>query len=127
MFKNIGKKMKVLAQILFWLGIIGCVISLIAIVLLSLWGETSDTVGSSFFKSLMTLCGSFLLYGFATVIETLSSMEAGMKELNAMLKANNRNGGKEADTKENGTDSTGSLRFSVGDAEFTTSLKFPKK
>lgn len=127
MFKNIGKKMKVLAQILFWLGIIGCVILLIAFVLLSLLGGTPDGVDSALLESLMTLCGSFLLYGFATVIETLSSMEAGMKELNAMLKANNRNGGKEADTKENGTDSTGSLRFSVGDAEITTSLKFPKK
>ena len=68
MFNNIGSKIKTLAQVVCWLGIVICVI--VGIVLMS---QDEETVGIGLvvmiFGSLFSWIGSFMTYGFGQLIE----------------------------------------------------------
>ena len=68
MFNNIGGKIKILAQVVFWLGII--VSFLVGIILIN---QDENTVLIGFLVlvlgSLFSLIGSFMTYGFGQLIE----------------------------------------------------------
>ena len=71
MFDNIGGKIKTLAQVICWIGIIASVIWAI-----SLWSQNSryyNTIGLGFGVlvggSLSSWLGSFFMYGFGELIE----------------------------------------------------------
>ena len=68
MFNNIGGKIKILAQVVFWLGI--TVSFLVGIILIS---QDENTVLIGFLVlvlgSLFSLIGSFMTYGFGQLIE----------------------------------------------------------
>ena len=68
MFDNIGSKIKGLASIITWIGII---ISVILGIVLMCLGKTFVIVGLCvlFFGALMSWISSFLLYGFGELIE----------------------------------------------------------
>lgn len=73
MFDNIGSKIKTLAKVLTWLGIIGSCISGIL-----LMAEDEDLIAAGLliiiFGSLISWGGSFLLYGFGQLIENSDRM-----------------------------------------------------
>lgn len=68
MFNNIGSKIKTLAQVVCWLGIVICVI--VGIVLMA---QDEETVGIGLvvmiFGSLFSWIGSFMTYGFGQLVE----------------------------------------------------------
>lgn len=68
MFENIGNKIKTLAKVLCWIGIIVSVI--VAIVL---FASDDDLVGIGFLVliggSLISWIGSFVLFGFGQLVE----------------------------------------------------------
>ena len=75
MFNNIGSKIKTLAQVLTWIGIIGSSIS--GIVLMA---EDEDLIAAGLltiiFGCLFSWVGSFLLYGFGQLVENSDRIAA---------------------------------------------------
>ena len=75
MFDNIGGKIKALAKVLCWLGIIASVISGIAIIVMASQNRYSS--GTGVVSGLLTIVlgclgswiGSFFTYGFGQLIE----------------------------------------------------------
>ena len=68
MFDNIGGKIKTLAKVVCWIGIIACIITGIVLMAtnddLVLAGILTAVVGS-----LLSWVGSFILYGFGQLVE----------------------------------------------------------
>ena len=89
MFKNIGKKIKVLAKVLCWIGIICSILIGLAIILLS-FTETVDVPGTEVSVSgvggliagivfivlgvLISWIGSFTTYGFGELIDNVKKI-----------------------------------------------------
>ena len=92
MFNNIGRKIKTLAKVLCWLGIIASVISGIAMVLTGVdaeLGGAAAVVGGIVMMvvgSLVSWIGSFCMYGFGQLVEnsdirTRVALQQSKKEL----------------------------------------------
>lgn len=88
MFENIGEKIKALAQIACWIGILFCVVY--GIIVMAAPYETMDSMEvrnaaaiSGFciiiFGSLASWIGSFLLYGLGQLIENSDIIVAELK------------------------------------------------
>ena len=89
MFKNIGKKIKVLAKVLCWIGIVCSVLIGLAIILLSFM-ETVEVPGTEVsvsgvgglvvgilfivFGVLISWIGSFTTYGFGELVENVKKI-----------------------------------------------------
>ena len=68
MFKNIGGKIKALAKVICWIGIIGSVLAGIGMMVadedMIVYGLLIMPIGA-----LMSWIGSFMLYGFGELVE----------------------------------------------------------
>ena len=73
MFDNIGGKIKTLAKVVCWIGIIACIIT--GIVLMAT-GEDSILVGilTAVVGSLLSWVSSFVLYGFGQLVENSDTL-----------------------------------------------------
>ncbi len=73
MFTNIGKKIKVLAMVIAWMGIIGSVIG--GVVLMD---EADEALGLlvMLVGALMSWIGSFFMYGFGQLIDNTDKLVA---------------------------------------------------
>ena len=73
MFNNIGKKIKILASVIFWIGIIVGAIGFIVMLAFGLVEEEELFIGLSFAVLVVvgfgSWIGSFFLYGFGQLIE----------------------------------------------------------
>ena len=73
MFNNIGIKIKILASVIFWIGIIVGAIGFIVMLAFGLVEEEELFIGLSFAVLLVvgfgSWIGSFFLYGFGQLIE----------------------------------------------------------
>ncbi|MBO4692915.1 MAG: magnesium transporter [Clostridia bacterium] len=89
MFSNIGKKIKKLATVLCWLGII---ISIVCGIVA--WVAADDEIGALIFLvvavagSLLSWISSFVLYGFGELIDKVTDIEY---RLNPVRTQNNQN------------------------------------
>ena len=99
MFKNIGKKIKVLAKVLCWIGIIGGIISGISLIVVGAKGTgiAMDYYGSTSFVSgaalivvgvvmlillpLLSWVSSFILYGFGEMVDNTSDVKQSNEEI----------------------------------------------
>lgn len=81
MYNNIGGKIKMLARVLAWIGIIACFI--IGIVLIS---NDEDTVFIGFLTmilgSLVSWVSSFVLYGFGELVENSDILVSNKNKIN---------------------------------------------
>lgn len=78
MFTNIGDKIKNLASVLAWLGIIGSIIG--GIVMIAVGLESSEIFVlfgflTAIAGSLVSWIGSFLLYGFGELIDRVAQID----------------------------------------------------
>ena len=84
MFDNIGDKIKVLAQVICWVGIFASVITGFMLM------TQDDTLLLGFlvilFGSLGSWIGSFMIYGFGQLIENADALVALSARTNEMLK-----------------------------------------
>ena len=95
MFDNIGGKLKALAKVLCWIGMIISVISGLAAMF-------STRNGAGFFGGLIAIVigcllswiGSFFTYGFGQLIENTESMNYKMGELDKKLEKLGQDTGK---------------------------------
>ena len=86
MFDNIGKKIKILAKVVCWLGITASGITAIRI-----WGK-SNWFQNTFLNGLTVLvlgclaawAGSFLMYGFGELLERTVSIDTILRKANGM-------------------------------------------
>ncbi len=80
MFDNIGEKIKTLATVSCWIGIVA---SFLGSIVLLLGGELLTALLTAVSGPLASWVGSFVLYGFGDLIETnrmiLSKLESGEK------------------------------------------------
>lgn len=99
MFNNIGKKIKTLAKIICWIGIIGGLAAGLALIALGAAGSgiTVENNGSTAFVSglvliivgivlmvvlpLLAWVSSFTLYGFGEMVESTSEIRQSNEEL----------------------------------------------
>ncbi len=82
MYNNIGKKIKVLAKVLAWIGIAASVISGLGMIIVSSRaGGAMSLIGilTMVLGSLLSWVSSFVLYGFGEIVEN-SALIAGKKE-----------------------------------------------
>ena len=81
MFNNIGGKIKALAKIICWIGIICCIILAILYAY-----QARNTYGYivaaviAIFGSLASWIGSFLLYGFGELVDNSAKIEANTRK-----------------------------------------------
>ncbi|MBR4120296.1 MAG: hypothetical protein IKT95_00910 [Spirochaetales bacterium] len=78
MFENIGGKIKGLAKVICWIGIICCVI--IGIIAIS---EDDGLAGVIIIVagSLLSWVGSFVLYGFGELVENSSAIRSDLSQM----------------------------------------------
>lgn len=69
MFDNIGSKIKTLASVICWLGIIGCVLCGIALMIAIRRFGFLIGLFIIIFGSLFSWISSFVLYGFGEIVE----------------------------------------------------------
>ena len=87
MFDNIGRKIKGLATFKCWIGIIACVITGIGMIVSAFHGRYTDSemlwmgIGVGVVGSLLSWVGSFVLYGFGTLVENSENLSQISKEL----------------------------------------------
>ena len=99
MFTNIGKKIKVLAKVLCWIGIIGGIISGISLIAVGASGAgfSAGYYGSSSFVGggaliavgvvmlillpLLAWVSSFVLYGFGEMVDSTSDIKQSNEEI----------------------------------------------
>lgn len=82
MYSNIGKKIKVLAKVLAWIGIAASVISGLGMMIASSRaGDAMAFIGflTMILGSLLSWVSSFVLYGFGELVEN-SAVIAGKKK-----------------------------------------------
>lgn len=83
MFKNIGKKIKILAKVVCWIGIIASVIMGLIIMF-----DAYSLVGGLFAAAVGALSswiGSFLLYGFGELVDNTSEIAKKLDMKNESL------------------------------------------
>lgn len=87
MFSNIGRKIKITAKVLCWIGIIISVVSglgMIAAGFSGLWTLTGSVVtilggiGTALLGSLLSWVGSFLMVGFGELVENSAIIAANV-------------------------------------------------
>lgn len=99
MFKNIGKKIKTLAKVVCWLGIIGGIISGLSLIAVGAAGSgiIVNANGSASFVGGMALIiagvillvllpllawvSSFMLYGFGDMVDNVSELKQSNEEM----------------------------------------------
>ena len=99
MFTNIGKKIKVFAKVLCWIGIIGGIISGLSLIVVGAKGAgiTTNYYGSSSFVGgtalivagvvllillpLLAWASSFVLYGFGEMVDSTSDIKQSNEEI----------------------------------------------
>ena len=99
MFNNIGKKIKTLAKVVCWLGIIGGIISGLSLIAVGAAGSgiTVSSNGSASFVGGMALIiagvillvllpllawvSSFMLYGFGDMVDNVSELKQSNEEM----------------------------------------------
>jgi len=91
MFKNIGKKIKVLAKVLCWIGIVCSIIIGLLVIIAGLAGGVTADVGDSsvavsgvvaviigifiiIFGVLCSWIGSFTTYGFGEIVDNVKKI-----------------------------------------------------
>ena len=91
MFKNIGKKIKVLAKVLCWIGIVCSVITGLIVIIAGLAGGVTADVGDTsvavggvvavivgifiiVFGVLISWIGSFTTYGFGEIVDNVKKI-----------------------------------------------------
>lgn len=82
LYNNIGKKIKILAKVLAWIGIAASVISGLGMIIVSSRaGGAMALIGilTMVLGSLLSWVSSFVLYGFGEIVEN-SALIAGKKE-----------------------------------------------
>lgn len=94
MFDNIGKKIKILAYILTWVGIIASVITGIA--MMNSFDSIVKTIGLIVLivGSLLSWASSFIIYGFGQLIENTDIIAGRNKSSDSKnVSSNQQNGG----------------------------------
>lgn len=97
MFKNIGKKIKVLAVISFIIGTIASIAGAVVLFVLSQeWGAPEEVLIASgimliIIGPLVSWIGSFLIYGYGELIQKTSEIEKHILELKTSRKAATNN------------------------------------
>ena len=94
MFDNIGKKIKILAYVLTWVGIIASVITGIA--MMNSFDSTVRTIGLIVLivGSLLSWASSFIIYGFGQLIENTDIIAGRNKSSDSKnVSSNQQNGG----------------------------------
>ena len=99
MFTNIGRKIKVLAKVLCWIGIIGGIVSGISLIIvgakgtgiaMDYYGSTSVVGGAALIAvgvvllivlPLLAWVSSFLLYGFGEMVDSTSDIKRSNEEI----------------------------------------------
>ena len=99
MFRNIGKKIKTLSKILCWLGIIGGVLSGLALIAAGAAGiglNVSDGISTNYVSAaaliilgvvmlvvlpLLSWLSSFMLYGFGEIVDSVSELKQSNEEM----------------------------------------------
>lgn len=97
MFNNIGSKIKALAKVICWLGIIASAVggiayiismsrlynqSMMAVIIVFLAGLIIAAVGA-----LVSWLSTFILYGFGELIEKVSSIEENIPQIESIASA----------------------------------------
>ncbi len=96
MFNNIGGKIKALAKVVTWLGILGSVIS--GIVMISNANSYYRTNSALIWSGLLTIVlgslfswlASFILYGFGELVDNSQHAADAMDQMNNRLAAQSR-------------------------------------
>ena len=94
MFDNIGKKIKILAYVLTWVGIIASVITGIA--MMNSFDSTVRTIGLIVLivGSVLSWASSFIIYGFGQLIENTDIIAGRNKSSDSKnVSSNQQNGG----------------------------------
>lgn len=94
MFDNIGKKIKILAYVLTWVGIIASVITGIA--MMNSFDSIVKTIGLIVLivGSLLSWASSFIIYGFGQLIENTDIIAGRNKSSDSKnVSSNQQNGG----------------------------------
>lgn len=94
MFDNIGKKIKILAYVLTWVGIIASVITGIA--MMNSFDSIVRTIGLIVLivGSLLSWASSFIIYGFGQLIENTDIIAGRNKSSDSKnVSSNQQNGG----------------------------------
>ena len=94
MFDNIGKKIKILAYVLTWVGIIASVITGIA--MMNSFDSIVKTIGLVVLivGSLLSWTSSFIIYGFGQLIENTDIIAGRNKSSDSKnVSSNQQNGG----------------------------------
>ena len=94
MFDNIGKKIKILAYVLTWVGIIASVITGIA--MMNSFESIVKTIGLIVLivGSLLSWASSFIIYGFGQLIENTDIIAGRNKSSDSKnVSSNQQNGG----------------------------------
>ena len=99
MFRNIGKKIKTLAKVICWLGIIGGVLSGLAIIATGAAGiglNVSNGISTNYVSAaglivlgvvmlvvipLLSWLSSFMLYGFGEMVDSVSDLKQSNEEM----------------------------------------------
>ena len=99
MFRNIGKKIKTLSKILCWLGIIGGVLSGLALIAAGAAGiglNVSDGISTNYVSAaaliilgvvmlvvlpLLSWLSGFMLYGFGEIVDSVSELKQSNEEM----------------------------------------------
>lgn len=99
MFRNIGKKIKTLANVICWLGIIGGVLSGLAIIATGAAGiglNVSNGISTNYVSAaglivlgvvmlvvipLLSWLSSFMLYGFGEMVDSVSDLKQSNEEM----------------------------------------------
>lgn len=81
MFNNIGKKIKVLAEVICWIGIIASIITAIWMFGQRTYYSNMDTEGALLliFGPLSSWIGSWMLYAFGQLVENTDHINRKMK------------------------------------------------
>ncbi len=88
MFDNIGGKIKTLAKVMCWIGIIVSVIYGIAMIILSFWAGVLTAIMGIVFSiigAVLSWVGSFFTYGFGELIETNENSNASLRKIKSDL------------------------------------------
>lgn len=115
MFDNIGKKIKILAYVLTWVGIIASVITGIA--MMNSFDSIVKTIGLIVLivGSLLSWASSFIIYGFGQLIENTDIIAGRNKSSDSKNVSSNQQNGDTISVKPSATNANSSKISALND------------
>lgn len=115
MFDNIGKKIKILAYVLTWVGIIASVITGIA--MMNSFDSIVKTIGLIVLivGSLLSWASSFIIYGFGQLIENTDIIAGRNKSSDSKNVSSNQENGGTISVKPSATNANSSKISTLND------------